>query len=337
MADNHEQFIEFNNTIKLDESKKSELRKNRDQLRTKIRNYFNDKKPDETKPKFNEQGSFKMNTTVNPIPYEEEDEQGNIKKLYPYDLDDGVYFIDKVENRKSETTYHNWIYEAVKDHTSKGAIKKNTCVRVLYADGHNIDLPIYFKEKEENGNKTIPQLAHKSKGFTESDPKEFYKWFNGKANDQLKRIVRYLRAWKDKQNDSNSTQLPSGLVLTILATNAYIDESLENDRDDICLRDVLESIKNKIDEKYQCFRPTVKTDEDLLEKYNEKHFKDRLGKFLDSAKEAVNHSNPKESCKKWQKHLGDRFSCSNVEDNSSSSEAKTYNSPAIINSNAQSA
>lgn len=336
MADNHEQFIEFNKTIKLSETKKTELEKNRDELRKKIKKYFKEEKSDETSPKFNEQGSFQMGTTVNPIYYEETDDKGNTKKLYPYDLDDGVYFIDKIENRKGVETYHKWINDAVKDHTSKGTIKKNTCVRVLYADGHHIDLPIYFKEIEENKNKTIPELAHKSERFIKSDPKEFYEWFNDKANPQLRRIVRYLKAWKDKQDNTYSTRMPSGLVLTILATNSYLDDNLENDRDDTCLKGIINSIKNILDLKFECFRPTIKKNEDLLSKYNENHFKDRLSKFLDSANEAINHSDKKEACKKWQKHLGDRFPCSSIPDQTSN-KSKSYSEPAVVNVNAGSA
>ncbi len=332
MANNHEQFTEFNNTVKLDDSKKKELRKNRDSLRNEITKYFKDKKPNEVRPKYSAQGSFMMNTIINPIPTEETDDGGDVKKLYPYDLDDGIYFIDKLDNRKSQSTYHNWIYDAVKDHTSKGAQKKNTCVRVLYADGHHIDLPIYFKEKEEGDEKNIPQLAHKSEGYIDSDPREFYKWFNGEANEQLNRIVRYLKAWRDKQNKSYTTKLPSGLVLTILATNNYC----ENDRDDIAFSDTLKEMKLTIDNKYECKRPTTKKDEDLLEKYSENHFKDRLSKLIDSGDKAIEDSNPKEGCKKWQKHLGDRFSCSNVEDTSKNS-AKSYAEPAVFNVNAGSA
>lgn len=332
MANNHEQFTEFNNTVKLDENKKKELRKNRDALRDKITKYFKDKKPNEVTPSYSAQGSFMMHTIVNPLPNEETDDDGNIKNVYPYDLDDGVYFIDKLDNRKSESTYHNWIYNAVKDHTSKGAEKKNTCVRVLYADGHNIDLPIYFKEIEEDGEATIPQLAHKSKNYIDSDPREFYKWFNDKANDQLKRIVRYLKAWRDKQNKSYSTKLPSGLVLTILATENYC----EDNRDDIAFRDTVEAIKSTIDDNYECKRPTTKKDEDLLEKYSESHFKDRLNKLIDSGNKAIDSSNPKEGCKKWQKHFGDRFLCANVEDTSNNS-AKSYIEPAVFNVNAGSA
>ncbi|MBO0356200.1 MULTISPECIES: CBASS cGAMP synthase [Flagellimonas] len=332
MANNHEQFIEFNTTISLDSSKKDELRKNRDALRKKITDYFKNNKENETRPKYSAQGSFMMHIIVNPLPTYETDDDGNEKTLYPYDLDDGVYFIDEIDNRKSVTTYHNWIYDAVKDHTSKGAIKKNTCIRVLYSDGHNIDLPIYFKEKESGGEKTIPQLAHKSEGFTDSDPREFYKWFNGRANDQLKRLVRYLKAWGDKQNKSFSTKMPSGLIFAILATNHYVS----NDRDDISFRDTLEAIQSELEDDFKCERPTTKKGEDLLQKYSETHFMDRLSKLIDAGNAAIAHSNPKEGCKKWQKYLGDRFACANVED-SSKSESKSYAAPAVINVNATSA
>jgi len=332
MANNHEQFIEFNTTISLDSSKKDELRKNRDALRKKITDYFKNNKENETKPKYSAQGSFMMHIIVNPLPTYETDDDGNEITLYPYDLDDGVYFIDEIDNRKSVTTYHNWIYDAVKNHTSKGAIKKNTCIRVLYSDGHNIDLPIYFKEKESDDEKTIPQLAHKSEGFTDSDPREFYKWFNCRANDQLKRLVRYLKAWRDKQNKSYSTKMPSGLIFAILATNHYVS----NDRDDISFRDTLEAIQSELKDDFKCERPTTKEGEDLLQKYSETHFMDRLSKLIDAGNAAIAHSNSKEGCKKWQKYLGDRFACANVED-SSKNESKSYAAPAVINVNATSA
>lgn len=332
MANNHDQFIEFNEAIYLHTGKKNELKKNRDALRERITKYFNEEKENETKPKYSAQGSFMMNTVVNPITSTETDDDGNTKTLHPYDLDDGIYFIDDLDNRKTESTYHTWIYNAVKNHTSKGATKKNTCVRVLYSDGHNIDLPIYFKEKETNGEKTIPQLAHKSEGFIDSDPRAFYKWFNNKANDQLKRIVRYLKAWRDKQNKSYSTKMPNGLILTILATNHFVS----NDRDDISFLDTLKAIKKELDNDFTCERPTIKKGEDLLQKYNEQHFMDRLSKLIDSGESAITHSNPKEGCKKWQKYLGNRFPCSNVEDNSTNN-TKSYSSPAVVNVNAASA
>ena len=40
MANNHEQFIAFNDTIKASKSRRDTLKKNRESIRKKIRNYF---------------------------------------------------------------------------------------------------------------------------------------------------------------------------------------------------------------------------------------------------------------------------------------------------------
>jgi hypothetical protein len=337
MANNHEQFIAFNDTITITQSKKDTLKGNRTALRNVIKKYFDDNKPDEKKPNFRSQGSFVMKTTVNPIPQWSEEDK---KDLYKYDVDDGVYFIGEEKDKKSIDTYHNWIYDAVKDHTNKGAIDKTTCIRVLYADGHHIDLPIYFKIK---GDATIPELAHKSKGWIDSDPKEFFDWFNKKvdSNQQLRKIVRYLKAWCDYRNNQDSnTKMPSGFIMTILATNniSY------NDRDDIAFKETLKNIQNAIDKdfggKFECKRPTTPKGEDLFANYSDtkqEYFLSQLNSFVTSAQQAINGKNPKESCLKWQKHFGERFSCANAKDEDEQSNAKTYSSPAVIASNAKSA
>jgi hypothetical protein len=180
MAVLHKEFIGYNKELKLTDARKRSLRKSRKKLREKIRKWFKENKPKELQPKFNGQGSFKMNVVTNPIPVY--DSKGNV--LLKYDLDDGIYFIEKEgeDNRKAISTWHDWIYQAVEDHTNQSPIKKNTCVRVVFADGHHIDLPIYYKKDD-----TI-ELAHKSEGWIESDPKEFFKWFNDKKNAQMEKI-----------------------------------------------------------------------------------------------------------------------------------------------------
>lgn len=339
MANNHQQFLAFNDTIKLSQSKKDELKKNRKELRNIIRRYFRENKSNEIQPKFSSQGSFMMNTTVNPISVKSEDGK---KNLYKYDVDDGVYFLgdEDSDDRYSVSTYHDWIYNAVKNHTKTGAQKKDTCVRVLYSDGHHIDLPIYYKRDDIY--KSIPELAHKGKQWIDSDPQEFYNWFNEKAklNKQLKRIVRYLKAWADFKNENSSTKMPPGFILTILAVNNLS----HNDRDDICLKETLVKIQNEVDEskggKFECYRPTTPDDEDLFNSYSEakkKNFLTYLNDFVTSANQAINMTNPKESCIKWQKHLGNRYSCSSVKDEDEKSNAKNYSSPAVITTNAKSA
>jgi len=330
MANNHEQFTAFNTTIKLANDKKDELLKNRKALRERIIKYFKENKPDEIQPKFHSQGSFAMNTTVNPIRYWSDNDE---KYLQKYDIDDGVYFIgdEEQEDRYVVQTYHNWIYEAVKNHTDKGAIAKNTCVRVTYADGHHIDLPIYYKKDDDT-----PELAHKAKSWIESDPKAFYEWFNEKAskNQQLRRIVRYLKAWKDYREYSNpQKKIPSGFILTILAVNNI---SYNSNRDDISLMNTLKNIKSALDSRFECKRPTPPYAENLLEGYNHKdYFLNELDKFITSAEQAVNGSNPKDACMKWQKHFGERFSCSTAKD--IDEKATSFSSPAIVPQNTKSA
>ena len=153
MADCNNLIQEFNSTIKLSNSKKESLKTSRKDLRKKIRTDFNKNRPDEIQPKFMGQGSFETDTSINPIPRRVEID-GEEKSLYKYDLDDGVYFIGDEDDRNSIYTYHNWIYEAVYGHTAQKPIDKNTCVRVIFSDGHNIDLPIYYKKE------TTPQIFY---------------------------------------------------------------------------------------------------------------------------------------------------------------------------------
>lgn len=320
MADCNNLFIEFNNTISLDDPKKKKLIESRNLLREDIRTYMKKNKPDEIAPEFYGQGSYMMKTIVNPFSTEEE-----------YDLDDGVYFKDKdLEDRKDTSTYHEWIYEAVKDRTKK-QIDKNTCVRVIYSDGHHIDLPIYFIIEGE-----IPELAHKSDGWVISDPREFYRWFRdeSKDKDQLKRIVRYLKAWCDKENNGNKNiKMLSGMIMTILATNEFSSD----EREDIAFRDTLSKINNKLTSLFSCYRPTTPTSEDLLKEISDTrkdNFLNKLSAFLTSANQAIKNPNQKKACLKWQKHFGDRFSCSNAKEEIE--DSREYARPAVISMNAKS-
>ena len=61
MANNHEQFIAFN------DAKRDGLKTNRDALRDKVRKYFKDNWKDEIQPKFHWQGSYAMFTVLNSI------------------------------------------------------------------------------------------------------------------------------------------------------------------------------------------------------------------------------------------------------------------------------
>ncbi len=302
MAVLHKEFIKYNKNIKLTPARKESLKKSRKELRKKIRRWFKGNKPNELQPKFRGQGSFDMNTVVNPIPIDD----GHGKNLLKYDLDDGVYFIEKEDedNQRAINTWHDWVFDSVENHTGEDSIRKTTCVRVVFADGHHIDLPIYYK------NDGTIELAHKSKDWLESDPKEFVEWFNNLKTSQLERLVRYLKAWKNFREDKNSNlKLPSGFELTILAANNYV----EDDNDDKSFRETIRKINTDLNKTngFKCIRPTTPKDEDVFTDYSDTR-KDNFLSTLSSLLNDLDKANDEKKFKKASEILrnnqfGDRF------------------------------
>lgn len=301
MATLHKEYNNFNSTIALNSVKKESLITSRNSLKKKIKKYVKEEKGDDIQPKFWSQGSFEMNTIVNPIP--ETDDSGNV--LLQYDLDYGIYFIEKKgeDKKRSIDTWHKWVFEAVDGHTKTPPQNKNTCVRVIFADGHHIDLPIYYM----NGDAL--ELAHKSKGWIKSDPKAFFDWFNEKAKSdpQLRRIVRYLKAWKNhKEINNSSLKLPSGFALTILAANNYVSDS----NDDKAFKLTVEKIKAELDKKIECKRPTTPVGEDVFADFSEtkrSNFLKALEALIGACENAESEKNFKKACEYLQKQFGDRF------------------------------
>ncbi len=300
MARLHKEFIDFNkNKIELTKKRKKELINSRDALKDKIKKYFKEEKPDELQPKFIPQGSFDIGVVVNPI-VEYDDDDNPIRK---YDLDYGVYFVEKEgeDNKKQIQTWHSWVFNAVKDHTDTPPKRKTTCVRVIFSDGHHIDLPIYYDENDEIN------LAHKSKGWIESNPSEFSQWFKDEATAQLRRIVRYAKAWKNfRENKNTNLKFPSGFALTILVAQNYV----EDDYDDVAFRETMKAIQSTLNDKFECLRPTTPEGEDLFEDFSdtrENDFLSALDKLVDACQKAKEEDNFKKASKHLQKHFGDRF------------------------------
>jgi hypothetical protein len=332
MANLHDTFISFDEIIKLSSVEKKRLRISRNAVRKDIEKYF-DENIENHSVKFKGQGSFSMNTTILPNNGE-------------YDVDDGVYVFGKEVDKPTPQTIHDWIYKAVDKRTKQKTIDKNACVRVQYAGDYHIDLPIYYKNTENRSDTyfdsiDIPQLAHKNKGWIHSDPYAFRKWFDNESSgkQQLKRIVRYLKAWSDNKDHLN---LPSGMIFTILAANNFI----EADSDDISLLSTLKKIQSKIDDtrfytgRFECYRPTTDTTENLLDKYSapstKSGFLEALNSFINSGDQALACKSKKDACAKWQKHLGDRFPCSTIKEDENE-VAKSFSKQDIIRTDNKSA
>ena len=285
-------FKEFNKELDITPTKLSKLMNSKDYVREKIKNYFKDKHPS-YKPKFWIQGSYKMKTIIR-------------TKDDTCDLDDGVYFQSNPDDISAETL-QTWVKNAVVDITDDVSHRKK-CITVNYKGDYNIDLPIYLFDKDVDEH---PSLAIKGNGFNEDDPKDMVDAFvqSKKSNDQLLRIVRYLKAWCDNKSSDNGTKMPSGLAMTILAMNNY----MSNDDDDIALKYALIGIKNSLksstSSQFQCKVPAVPFD-DIFEDYSQTkkdYFWKNLLDFIDDAKKAIDEKNQLKASKLWKKHLGNRF------------------------------
>jgi Cyclic GMP-AMP synthase DncV-like, nucleotidyltransferase domain len=326
MANCNQLFHVYNNTIRLSDDKRIELLGVRDNLRGRIQTGYQivtENFSHRHQLEFQSQGSIVMDTIIRPLHDD-------------YDLDDGLYFIGNMsrKERPSPDEFHKWVCQALDrghDNIEK-IVDKSTCVRVRYKDGFHIDIPIYYAS-----NLDAPDLADKIKFWILSHPIEFIVWFENKinsgfqkaflleskmypefeqwANDirkadhQLRRIVRYLKSWADLRRE----EMPSGIIMTILAANQYSP----HERDDIALKETLINIEAELRRDFKCERPTTPKGENLLEFYKNKDaFMKYLRYFIDNAKKALEESNQKKACRHWQNSLGERFPCHLAKDES---------------------
>lgn len=320
MANCHELFQQYNNKIKLPDDKRSVLIIVRESLRKRMKLNFQNIPSLERRSlglDFQSQGSFVMDTIIRPLNDD-------------YDLDDGVYFHDGISKseRPSPKVFHEWVIRSVNtDNEYEKVTDKPTCVRVQYKQGFHIDLPIYYADNYDS-----PDLAHTIRGWILSNPIEFIAWFEEKTKSgfekkfiyeslkyaepfqkwltdirkqdcQLRRLVRYLKAWADLKRN----EMPAGIVMSILVANNYAI----SDRDDVALRNTLNNIKiYLVNNGIRCPRPTTPVGEDLFAASSEaekKYFMNALTGFLNSANSAIETTNEQEARKEWGNHLGDRF------------------------------
>jgi len=315
-------FHHFNALIRLTDDKRQTLIFERDSLRQRMNTGFNMLSYEQKNGhilEFYSQGSFVMDTIIVPLNDD-------------FDLDDGVYFRGALNEyqRPNPQFFHDLVLKAITAPTDFKKIEdKDSCVRVSSKEGFHIDLPIYYAEKQD-----CPDLAHIKKGWILSNPIEFIDWFESQTNSgfqkaflyetrlyaakyekwqedirkqdcQLRRIVRYMKAWADLKKG----EMPCGIIMTILATENYSEDT----NDDVSFKNTLINIRTKLQKNgIKCYRPTTPTNEDLFASTSDtkkQYFMSALNSLITSAEKAIAEPNEKEACTEWQKHLGGRFSC----------------------------
>lgn len=285
MGNTHNHFLQYEKVISLSTAKKKKLIASRKALENRIREHFKSHAKFLT-PKFYIQGSFKMGTLV-------------VKKDGTYDVDLGVYFLEKPSIESFSLQKH--VHNAVKDHTLNGVEHREKCIRVIYQGDFDIDLPVYYKSPQDK----YPFLATK-KGWLLSDPKELCDWFEMKKdkNGQLIRIVKYFKAWAYQRN----RKMPSGIAFTVWIANNY----KANVRDDISFFETAKSIKATFGGFWNgdtvVINPATPQDNLLKLDFDQRtKFKDTFGQMLNDAEQAIRTNSNQKALNIWKKLFGEEF------------------------------
>jgi hypothetical protein len=209
------------------------------------------------------QGSYKYATLIKPVHPGEE-----------YDVDVGVYFEWNGEEDIEPTPrqLRDWVqaelltYAQLCDELNRVEMPpKERCSRASYVRQFHIDTPTYHLNPDSD----IRRLACLSDKWEHSDPKAIYKWFKDSVSagdrDQLRRLVRYLKAWAAVSFDDAADSRPSSIVLTVLTTEAYQDhwaQRLLGIDDDDALIAIIKKIHDRLYEDRKVLNP-IDEDEDL--------------------------------------------------------------------------
>lgn len=204
------QFLKFHQLIQLahfDEN--ATLREKRDRVLTRLRSgsprsfeWFN-------------QGSYAMGTGVEPV-------RGD------YDIDVGVVYSGS--DRPDPLTVKGWVYGAVADHTSDVEWRR-PCVTVWYRQGgeriYHVDLAIYWKDtwgqlslavgKQHSGRDQVEWQGHDPRGLIE----RVCGYASGEDRNQFRRVIRYLKRWKDNHFSPEGHASPVGIGLTAAALSWF--------------------------------------------------------------------------------------------------------------------
>ena len=223
MANVQTYFNKFHDTIRRSYDDSDILREKRnlllDDLREGLRRYAQNVKVP-TFEHFN-QGSYAMGTGIEPLSGED------------YDIDVGLNF-HLSKNDYSPIQVKQWVYEAL--NTGNRTVEyKRPCVRVQYhrsGEGvYHVDLAIY-----SGGSFNWDNRTYLAKGFPGSEPENrvwevaepkglietFQQKFQNQGDrDQFRRVIRFLKRWKDFNFLARGNERPTGIAMTACALNWF--------------------------------------------------------------------------------------------------------------------
>lgn len=328
----------FSKAISLTDNQVERLKEARKVLRSGLRTCLQQEvaritgdSAERIQPKFLTQGSFAYRTINSPC-----------RPPQQADLDDGVYLpLSYVQDTGTPSVAADTLFDAAKacaqhvadQHGWEVSEENPSCTRVIVSSDMHIDLPIYsipdnqFRQlvearvaKAEAYDSAIEidwdelpsdcvLFATRDRGWLAKDPRPIRNWvvseFSAKGQ-QLRRVMRYLKAWRDFQEWENGND-PKSILLMVAVAKAF--EQVHG-RDDLCLLAVVREMSNSL--QGRLLAPWDES-EDLAERLDKPPqlrvtVVSRLQAFARSIDHALNHSlTAEEACRHIQLHLGERF------------------------------
>jgi hypothetical protein len=350
MAEVQKYFNSFHNKIRLTDENEV-LREKRDivldKLRSGIDKIFDDKEKKAPSYQSFNKGSYAMGTGVVPL-------DGD------YDIDVGLLFDVNKDDYPDPVVVKKWVYDALDGHTDEVLIMQ-PCVRVQYHLGdesaYHVDLAVYAHEGDIDGDMFLsrgkPNSVPERKIWQLDDPKGLsevlrIRFTETRERKQFRRIIRYLKRWKDVKFPSDGNAAPIGIGITIAAYHWFIPQHIlvdsvknkykANDLTGLRLltREMLQRFslvyrEGELAERLAVELP-VQPYNDLFEKMTNlqmAEFKQKLETLLDVLEEVdVREVDPKVACESLQLQLGDDFPVPDIEDTAQRRR------PAIVSSSA---
>jgi len=219
-------FMKFHDAIKVDFDESQLLREKRDlivrHLKDGLKRLFSTNAP--TFECFN-QGSYALATGVEPLSGDD------------FDIDVGIVFNFSKNNYKP-VEVKKWVYHALNTGNRTVEIKR-PCVRVQYHENgeklFHVDLAIYSRYEGYLGQtiyhiaKGFPNSSEDKKIWEISEPFKLKELLNSRFTEQsdreqFRRIIRYLKRWKDIKFSSTVSGKPTGIALTACCYNLFIPQ-----------------------------------------------------------------------------------------------------------------
>jgi hypothetical protein len=217
MANIQQQLVKFNDSIRISYDEDSKLREKRDMLLTELRAALTKKfvSTGVSVPTFDifNQGSYYMRTGIKPLVSED------------HDIDVGIRFNFSKESHLP-TKVKEWVFEALQTGARTVEYKRN-CIRAQYhkagEKSYHVDIAVYVHPSHNSWQTYLAKgyvgSKEEYKKWEIAEPEQLKTLFDTKfsdANDreQFRRIIRYLKKWKDVNFSASGNERPTGIALT---------------------------------------------------------------------------------------------------------------------------